>query len=139
MVKLSRQSSLSDNQKLLNLLNHIDNEKGLSETVEKFILKTYPKIGKSAIKLLREKKLHKIIVEKDLELWEVEGRSKSYLLIEDNFCECTDFQIRVLKRREKLLCYHLLTKIIGKKLRIYNIKRISNEDYAKLINSKIEK
>ena len=130
---------MNDISKVQLLLNQIEKEKDLSQKVEEIVLKNFPKIGSNAINLLKEKKLHKIIVEKDLELWEVEGRSKSYIIIDDNFCECTDFQIRVLKRRQKQLCYHLLTKIVGKTLKLYDIKRISNEDYSNLIDSKIKK
>ena len=129
---------MNDISKVQLLLNQIEKEKDLSQKVEEIVLKNFPKIGSNAINLLKEKKLHKIIVEKDLELWEVEGRSKSYIIIDDNFCECTDFQIRVLKRRQKQLCYHLLTKIVGKTLKLYDIKRISNEDYSSLIDSKIK-
>ncbi|MHA1397010.1 MAG: hypothetical protein ACTSSF_04825, partial [Candidatus Heimdallarchaeaceae archaeon] len=54
------------------------------------------------------------------------------------FCECADFQVRVLKRREKNLCYHILAKIIGEKLGLFDVKRLSSEDYSEMIELKIK-
>jgi len=84
-----------------------------------------------------EKKLHKLYLTEDMVLWEVEGRSRNYIIIEDNFCECTDFQVRVLGREEKSLCYHLLAKIIGEKLELFDSKELTDEEYDKMLESRM--
>jgi predicted nucleic acid-binding Zn finger protein len=129
--------SISDNDKLNELLKLIKAEGALSEIAENEIISSFESRGEKAVKALRENKLHKLILNERIAIWEIEGTTGSYILIGNNYCECKDFQIRVLRRGEKTLCYHLLAKIIGEELQDYNLKKISNEDYDKLIKSKI--
>ena len=89
------------------------------------------------MKALRENRLHKLILNERIAIWEIEGKGGNYILIDNNYCECKDFQIRVLSRGEKTLCYHLLAKVIGEELQHYNLKKISNEDYNQIIKNKI--
>ena len=130
-------TSISDDDKLSKLLKLIKAEGNLSEIAENEIISSFESRGEKAAKTLRENKLHKLILNEKIAIWEVEGTSGSYILIDNNYCECKDFQIRVLRRGEKTLCYHLLAKIIGEELQLYNLKKISNEDYDNLIKSKI--
>ncbi|OLS33040.1 MAG: hypothetical protein HeimAB125_02910 [Candidatus Heimdallarchaeota archaeon AB_125] len=130
-------SSISDNEKLSKLLKLIKAEGTMSEIAENEIISSFESRGEKAVKTLRENKLIKLILNERVAIWEVEGSSGNYILIDNNYCECKDFQIRVLRRGEKTLCYHLLAKIIGEELQNYNLKKISNEDYDKLIKAKI--
>ena len=130
-------SSISDNEKLSKLLKLIKAEGAMSEIAENEIISSFESRGEKAVKTLRENKLIKLILNERVAIWEVEGSSSNYILIDNNYCECKDFQIRVLRRGEKTLCYHLLAKIIGEELQNYNLKKISNEDYDKLIKVKI--
>jgi len=130
-------SSISDNQLLKELLKLIKNEEEFSEVIENEIISYFESRGEKAAKVLKEKKLHKLILDTDTSIWEVEGKSKNYTIIEDNFCECTDFQIRVLNRGERLFCYHLLAKIIGEKLKIYDTRELTDEEYNEFLESKI--
>lgn len=129
--------SISDNEKLSELLKLIKEEGALSEITENEIISSFESRGEKAVKALRENKIHKLILNERIAIWEVEGTSGSYILIENNYCECKDFQIRVLRRGEKTLCYHLLAKIIAEELQLYNLKKISNEEYDRLIRTKI--
>ena len=131
------ESSKDDNEKLELLLELIKKEGKLSEITENEIMSLFENRGEKAINILKEQKLHKHILNEKLAIWEVEGKSQNYLIINDAFCECTDFQIRVLSRGEKTLCYHLLAKIMGENLHLYNIKKISNKEYDELILSRI--
>ena len=130
-------SSLSDNEKLVQLIKLIKAEGNLSEITENEIISLFESRGEKAVKTLRENKLHKLILNEDIAIWEVEGSTGRYILIDNNYCECKDFQIRVLSRGEKTLCYHLLAKIIGEELQHYNLKKISNEEYDQLLNDRI--
>ena len=130
-------SSIPDDQLLKELLKLIKNEKDFSEVIENEIISCFESRGENAAKILKEKKLHKLMLDGKTSIWEVEGRSKNYIIIEDDFCECTDFQIRVLNRGERLFCYHLLAKIIGEKLNIYDVRGLTDEEYNKLLKSKI--
>lgn len=131
-----RQSSTDDKKNLDKLLALIQNEGTLSEIFENEMMSLFENRGAKAFNILKENKLHKHVLNEKIAIWEVEGKSKNYLIIEDNFCECTDYQIRVLSRGEKNLCYHLLAKIIGEKFHHYNIKKISNKEYDDLILSR---
>ena len=130
-------SSLSDDEKLVKLFTLIKKEEELSEITENEIISIFNARGEKAAKILKEKKLHKLYLSEDMVLWEVEGRSRNYIIIEDNFCECTDFQVRVLGREEKSLCYHLLAKIIGEKLELFDSKELTDEEYDKMLESRM--
>ena len=129
--------STEDEQKLEKLLKLIEKDEGLSKIIEKTILEYFDLRGEKAVNILKEKKLHKLVLNQDLFLWEVEGKSKNYLIINSSFCECPDFQIRVLGREEKLICYHLLAKIIGEELNLYDSREISETEYEKILESRI--
>ena len=129
-------STADDKKKLIKLLDLIQKEGTLSEISENEIISLFGTRGEKAIGILKDHKLHKHVLNEKLAIWEVEGKCQNYLIIEDNFCECTDFQIRVLIRGEKTLCYHLLAKIVGDELHLYKIRKISNEEYDKLMLSR---
>ena len=130
-------SFTEDEQKLEKLMKLIEQEEGLSEITENEILAHFELRGEKAVKILKENRLHKLLLSKNLFLWEVEGKSKNYLIINSTFCECRDFQIRVLGREEKSICYHLLAKIIGEKLKLYDSRKLSEIEYEKILESRI--
>ena len=130
-------SSIPDDQLLKDLFKLIKSEENFSEITENEIISLFKSRGENAAKILKEKKLHKLMLDGKTSIWEVEGRNKNYIIIEDNFCECTDFQIRVLNRGERLFCYHLLAKIIGEKLKIYDVRGLTDEEYNELLKLKI--
>lgn len=129
-------SSKDEKKKLDKLIKLVQKEGHLSEIAENEMISLFENKGEKAFKVLNENKLHKYVLNEKIAIWEVEGKSKNYLIIEDNFCECTDYQIRVLSRGEKTLCYHLLAKIIGDMLHHYNIKKLSAKEYDDLILSR---
>ena len=132
-----KSSSNSEKEKLEKLIDLIQNEGDLSEIAENEMISLYENKGEKAFNILKQNKLHKHVLNEKIAIWEVEGKSENYLIIDDNFCECRDYQIRVLSRGEKTMCYHILAKIIGEKLHHYNIKKISNKEYDELIMSRI--
>jgi len=129
-------SSTEDEQKLKKLMQLIEKEEGLSEITENEILSYFDLRGEKAVKVLKEKRLHKLLLRENMFFWEVEGKSKNYIIINSTFCECADFQIRVLGREEKSICYHLLAKIIGEKLNLYDTKNLSELEYEKILESR---
>jgi predicted nucleic acid-binding Zn finger protein len=128
----------SDNEILKKLLTLLKKEEKLSEVAENEIIASFDSRGEKAVQILKEEKLLKIQLNDKLAIWEVEGKSKNYIIINNTFCECTDFQIRVLSREEKTLCYHLLAKIIGEKLGFFNLREIDDEEYNKMLLSRIK-
>ncbi len=129
-------SSIDEKKKLDKLIKLIQKEGTLSEIAENEMISLFEDRGEKAFNILKQNKLHKYVLNEKIAIWEVEGKNQSYLIIKDNFCECTDYQIRVLSRGEKTLCYHLLAKIIGDNLHHYNIKKLSSKEYDDLILSR---
>lgn len=132
-------TSSSDEKKLAELLAIIGKEKSLTEVFENEIISIFDSSGENAVKVLKENNLKKLILDEDISIWEVKGRSKTYIVIENNFCECTDFQFRVLRKGQKTLCYHLLAKIIGEKLEVFNTKYLSADEYNQILEQRIKK
>jgi len=131
------QESFKDEKaKLEVLIELIQDEGDLSEIAENEMISLFEDRGEKAFAILKENKLHKYVLNEKIAIWEVEGKSQNYLIIDEHFCECTDYQIRVLSRGEKTLCYHLLAKIVGEKLHHYNIKKLTTEEYDELILSR---
>ncbi|MHA1344919.1 MAG: hypothetical protein ACTSVO_08080 [Candidatus Heimdallarchaeaceae archaeon] len=131
-------NSSSDEKKLTELLTIIGKEKRLTEVLENEILSIFNTRGENAIKVLKENNLKKLILDEIISIWEIMGRSKTYIVIENNFCECTDFQFRVLRKGQKTLCYHLLAKIIGERLEIFDIRHLSTDEYDKMLEKRIK-
>lgn len=128
---------LTSDKRLEKLIELMKQAGTFSEIFENEVIDLFEDRGEKAVKVLREKKLHKLFLNDKIAIWEVEGKSNNYLIIDNNYCECTDFQIRVLSRGERTICYHLLAKIIGEEFQIYTMKKISNEEYDKLLMSRI--
>ena len=131
-------SSSSDEKKLAELLAIIGKEKNLTEVLENEIISVFDSRGENAVKILKENNLQQLVLDENISIWEVKGRSKTYIIIENNFCECTDFQFRVLRKGQKALCYHLLAKIIGEKLEVFNTRHLSDEEYDQILKQRIE-
>ena len=131
-------TSSSDEKKLAELLAIIGKEKSLTEVLENEILSVFDSRGENAVKVLKENNLQKLILDEDISIWEVKGRSTTYIVIENNFCECTDFQFRVLRKGQKTLCYHLLAKIIGEKLEVFNTRHLSTDEYNQILEQRIK-
>ncbi|MHA1687319.1 MAG: hypothetical protein ACTSYD_13090 [Candidatus Heimdallarchaeaceae archaeon] len=112
----------------------------LNEIAENELLAYFGKRGENAIRALKEKRLVKLVITSKIALWEVSGKQEeSYLIIDNDFCECKDFQIRVIGRGERHYCYHILTKIIGEKTGLYTTKELSPQEYAQMIEKRFER
>ncbi len=131
-------ASSFDEKKLAELLAIIGKEKSLTEVLENEILSVFNSRGENAVKVLKENNLQKLILDEDISIWEVKGRSTTYIVIENSFCECTDFQFRVLRKGQKTLCYHLLAKIIGEKLEVFNTRYLSSDEYNQILEQRIK-
>lgn len=131
-------NSSSDDEKLAELLVIIGKGKSLTEVLENEILSVFDSRGENAVKVLKENNLQKLILDENISIWEVKGRSKNYIVIENNYCECTDFQFRVLRKGQKTLCYHLLAKIIGEKLEVFNTRYLSTDEYNRILEQRIK-
>lgn len=66
-------------------------------------------------------------------LWIVVGRRRDYLVISNFYCNCDDFYLNVVIRRNAFMCYHLLAKQLAEALSIYDTYVVSDEEYEPLI------
>jgi predicted nucleic acid-binding Zn finger protein len=67
-------------------------------------------------------------------VWIVVGREKEYFMIPRLYCQCDNFYIRVVIKRETDLCYHLLAQSIAEKLGRYETFEVSDNDFIRLNN-----
>lgn len=132
-INRMRNKNSSESKFLIEIFNFIKKETILSEAAENEIISAFGSRGEKAVRVLKEKKLLKLVLTEEIELWEVEGTRKNYLIIDNNFCECKDFQIRSLSRGTNIMCYHLLAKMIGEKISSYVEKTIKSDDYDLLL------
>ena len=134
-------SSLSKVDAILQQIIDLIKKTGkINEIAENELLAYFGKRGENTIRALKEKRLIKLVITSKIVLWEVSGKQEeSYLIIDNDFCECKDFQIRVIGRGERDYCYHILTKIIGEKTGLYTINKLSPQAYTQMIEKRIEK
>jgi predicted nucleic acid-binding Zn finger protein len=50
------------------------------------------------------------------EAWIVVGKSRDYRVLSRIYCDCEDFYINVIVKRDADLCYHILAKILAEAL-----------------------
>jgi predicted nucleic acid-binding Zn finger protein len=67
-------------------------------------------------------------------VWIVVGREKEYFLIPGFYCQCDDFYIRVVIRKETDLCYHLLAQAIAERTGEYETFEVPDSDFIRLNN-----
>ncbi len=66
-------------------------------------------------------------------IWIVVGKEKDYLVLSDFYCSCKDFYLNAVIRQKNRLCYHLLAKIIGKALKLYERFTVPDSQFHELI------
>lgn len=132
-------NTTSTNEILQQLIAVIKKHKEIDEIVENELLAYLGKQGENVVRILKEQKLIKLELAPKINLWEVIGKRGSYLIIEDYFCECKDFQIRVIGQKKQKYCYHILTKLIGEKTGLYKVRKLTQEEYSQLIEKRLEK
>jgi predicted nucleic acid-binding Zn finger protein len=62
------------------------------------------------------------------------GREKEYFMIPRFYCQCDDFYIRVVIKKETDLCYHLLAQSIAETLGKFETFEVSDNDFIRLNN-----
>jgi predicted nucleic acid-binding Zn finger protein len=64
--------------------------------------------------------------------WIVVGKSRDYRVLSQVYCDCEDFYINVIVKREADLCYHILAKILAEALGAFSEIRIDDMRYDAL-------
>jgi predicted nucleic acid-binding Zn finger protein len=71
----------------------------------------------------------------DLNTWVYLGPSGDYVLVPGLFCSCNDFTIRVIGKREKCYCKHLVEQAVSERKKLYKTVNLESfEEYVKILN-----
>ena len=71
----------------------------------------------------------------DLNTWVYMGPSGDYVIVPGVFCSCSDFTIRVVGRREKCYCKHLVDQALSEKRGLYRVVDLGSfDEYIKVLN-----
>ncbi|WP_440060072.1 metal-binding protein [Thermogladius sp. 4427co] len=78
----------------------------------------------------------KILVQNaDLNTWVYLGLSNDYVIIPGAYCSCNDFTIRVVGRREKCYCKHLIEQALSERRGLYKVINLDSlGEYIKILN-----
>jgi predicted nucleic acid-binding Zn finger protein len=60
------------------------------------------------------------------EAWIVVGKSRDYRVLSQVYCDCEDFYINVIVKRDAALCYHILAKILADALGAFSEIRVDD-------------
>ncbi len=63
------------------------------------------------------------------EVWVVVGKSRDYRVLSEVYCDCEDFYINVIVKRNVNLCYHILAQILAQALDAYSEIRLDDMRY----------
>ncbi|MHA1868128.1 MAG: hypothetical protein ACTSVB_10985 [Candidatus Heimdallarchaeaceae archaeon] len=121
------------NKKIKALFKIIKEEKIFSESLENEVISLFGDRGEKAIKILKNKRLVKLKIKSNLCFWIVKGKNSDYVIIDTLYCDCRDFYMRIINRNNDEPCYHLLAKIIGEKLNLYQEQEMGEIEYNSLI------
>lgn len=127
-----------DEENMQKSLFYLRKEKRLTEILENEIIDVFGLRGEKAIEVIKKDGVKKLLISKNQHIWEVKGSKKPYLIIASNFCECYDFQIRVINRKEHKYCYHLIAKILAEELGTFKTREINSNEYNNMILERIK-
>jgi len=60
------------------------------------------------------------------EAWIVVGKSRDYRVLSKIYCDCEDFYINVIVKRDADLCYHILAKVLAEALKGFSEIRVDD-------------
>jgi predicted nucleic acid-binding Zn finger protein len=66
------------------------------------------------------------------EAWVVVGKTRDYRVLSEIYCDCEDFYINVIVKRNADLCYHILAQILADALNSYSKIRVDDMRYDNL-------
>ncbi|TFF89210.1 MAG: hypothetical protein EU549_01380 [Promethearchaeota archaeon] len=67
-------------------------------------------------------------------VWIVSSESRDYYTLDNFFCNCKDFFINIVSRREIKYCKHLIAKLLSISLDNYDSIEIADDRYKTLID-----
>ncbi|MHA1310965.1 MAG: hypothetical protein ACTSWR_06535 [Candidatus Helarchaeota archaeon] len=67
------------------------------------------------------------------EVWIITSKNRDYLTLDDYFCNCKDFFIKIVLKREAKYCKHLLAKFFSIAFENFETIEIDDDRYINLI------
>jgi predicted nucleic acid-binding Zn finger protein len=64
--------------------------------------------------------------------WIIVGKTRDYRVLSEVYCDCDDFYINVIVKRNASLCYHILAKILAEALGVFSEIRVDDMMYDTL-------
>ncbi|MCF2139017.1 MAG: hypothetical protein K9W44_03060 [Candidatus Lokiarchaeota archaeon] len=117
----------------MNLFDELKNEGKLTGSLVVKFQKTYGKLFFRSLELLQNGavSIHKnIFLPSNLVIWAVQGKSGYYLLYPGIFCQCHNFLLDYIYRKQKFgFCKHLFAQKMAESLNIFKIHEHSDKDY----------
>lgn len=66
-------------------------------------------------------------------IWIIASENRDYFTLDNYYCNCKDFFIRIVSRRESNFCKHLLAKSLSLALNHYEVIEIEDDRYNQLM------
>lgn len=89
---------------------------------------------KKALKAVSEKRIIRVILPSNTDIWLFNGKDSTHLIIPFKYCSCMDFLIHTVTKSITPACYHLIAQAIAKALNNYRTLKLSEEEVISIIN-----
>jgi len=122
-------------EKIDSTLNTLLRDRVITGKALEALASTYEERFWRALKIVSERGVKQYVFEPSKRtLWIVVGKEKDYLVLSDFYCSCKDFYLNAVIRQKNQLCYHLLAKIIGKALNVYEKLKVPDSQFPELMD-----
>ncbi|HIQ03820.1 MAG TPA: hypothetical protein EYH40_05330 [Desulfurococcales archaeon] len=89
---------------------------------------------KKALKAVSEKRVVRVILPSNTDIWFFNGKDSTHLIIPFKYCSCMDFLIHTVTKFTTPACYHLIAQAIAKALNNYRTLRLNEGEVISIIN-----
>ncbi|MHA1268821.1 MAG: hypothetical protein ACTSPY_03465 [Candidatus Helarchaeota archaeon] len=121
-------------EELLEILDNIKKNQFITLKDLKELDRLYNKRFWKGLALATKNNVKKYIFKpSNRELWIITSENRDYYTLHNFFCNCKDFYLKVVLRRESRSCKHLLAKFISIALNNYETIEIDDDRYNSLI------
>lgn len=123
------------NRKIDSIISEVEKNKALNGKDLELLAQEYGERFWKAIRAVAERAVNKYIFQPSRQIvWIVVGKTRDYLIsLNDRYCTCDDFYANVVLKEKSDICYHILAKLIGASLNLYNTYAVDDEQYPKLM------
>lgn len=126
---------MNEGKRLTEIYEEIKREGKLSSDIASLLFKKYGDRFIRALELVNSKRIIKYtFLPSRIERWIVIGKHDKYLVFPRIYCQCNDFYLSVVIRKNIDTCYHLLAQIISEAVGNYEEKIIDDGMYMSFIS-----